>query len=113
MYESEVSVSEEYFQYLLTQLPVVFNQGKPVNQLTLSSSLLYLGVVNTGCKQLACLAKLVLSIVANSAGAEWLFSWMGQIYLKHRQQMHYDNMHHLATVAMDLDTQHQAGRACW
>jgi hypothetical protein len=61
-----------------------------------------------GRHQLACLAKLILTVVANSAGAERLFSRMGNIHTKRRNRMHHDKVHDLATVAMDLAAQHRA-----
>lgn len=76
--------------------------------LALWSTLPYPGATNTGRNQLAYLAKLLLSVVANSAGAERLFSRMGHIHSKRRNRMHYDKVHDLATVAMDLEEQHRA-----
>ncbi|KAG9103726.1 hypothetical protein FRC06_008583 [Ceratobasidium sp. 370] len=72
------------------------------------STLPYPGTTNTSRHQLSCLAKLVLSVVANSAGAERLFNRMGHIHSKRRNRMHHDKVHDLATLVMDLDAQHRA-----
>jgi hypothetical protein len=86
-------------------------QDKDVNLLALWSALSFPGTTNTD--QLACLAKLLLLIVANSASAERLFSGMGNIHTKRRSRLHYKKVHDLATAAMDLDAQHQAtGISC-
>ncbi|KEP45146.1 DUF659 family protein [Rhizoctonia solani 123E] len=84
------------------------NEGKGVNLDALWSTIPCPGTINTGRHQLACLAKLVLSIVANSAGCERLFSCMGNIHTKLRNRLNFERIHDIATVAMDIETQHQA-----
>ncbi|KAF8689801.1 hypothetical protein RHS03_09018, partial [Rhizoctonia solani] len=84
------------------------NEGKDINLDAIWSTLPCPGTVNTGCHQLACLARLILLIVANSAGCERLFSRMGNIHTKLRNQFNFKRVHDIATVAMDIDAQHQA-----
>ncbi|KAF8692824.1 hypothetical protein RHS03_08537, partial [Rhizoctonia solani] len=84
------------------------NEGKDINLDAIWSTLPCPGTVNTGRHQLACLARLILSIVANSAGCERLFSRMGNIHTKLRNRFNFKRVHDIATVAMDIDAQHQA-----
>ncbi|KAB5592329.1 HAT family dimerization protein [Ceratobasidium theobromae] len=92
-------------------------EDKDVNLLALWSTLPFSGTTNSDRNQLAYLAKLLLSVIANSTGAERLFSQMGNIHTKRQNQLHHEKVHDLATVAMDIDVQHQAAgqtreRAC-
>ncbi|KAG8689624.1 hypothetical protein FRC11_001571, partial [Ceratobasidium sp. 423] len=50
----------------------------------------------------------VLSIVANSAGCERLFSEMGYIHTKHRNHLSYEKVFDTAVVRMNLKRQHAA-----
>jgi hypothetical protein len=110
MYGKDVSVFACLSNVLISthRLHGIVPQDKEVNLLALWSALPFPGTSNTGRHQLACLAKLLLSVVANSAGAERLFSRMGNIHTKRRNRLHYEKVHDIATVAMDLDAQHQA-----
>ncbi|KAG9085640.1 hypothetical protein FRC06_003524, partial [Ceratobasidium sp. 370] len=83
-------------------------EDKPINLVALWSTLPNPGTTNSGRHQLSCLAKLILSVVANSAGAERLFSYMGHIHSKRRNRMHHTKVHDLVTLAIDLDAQHRA-----
>jgi hypothetical protein len=72
------------FRIGFKQTHIVFAtiKDKDVDLLALWSALPFPGIANTGQHQLTCLAKLLLSVVANSAGAERLFSLMGNIHTK-------------------------------
>ncbi|KAG8741094.1 hypothetical protein FRC10_003306, partial [Ceratobasidium sp. 414] len=106
-WEDEFSASAWHLDQYLQMYQ---REGKPVNLLALWSTLPYPGNTNTGRDQLACLAKLILSVVANSAGAERLFSRMGHIHSKRRNRLHHKKVHNIATVALDLEAQHKAAR---
>ncbi|EUC55524.1 hAT family dimerization protein [Rhizoctonia solani AG-3 Rhs1AP] len=84
------------------------NEGKDINLDAIWSTIPCPGTVNTGRHQLACLARLILSIVANSVGCERLFSRMGNIHTKLRNRLGFERVHDIATVAMDIEAQHQA-----
>ncbi|CAE6409198.1 unnamed protein product [Rhizoctonia solani] len=84
------------------------NEGKDVNLDVIWSTIPCTRTINTGRHQLACLARLILSIVANSACCERLFSRMGNIHTKLRNRLSFERVHDIATVAMDIEAQHQA-----
>ncbi|CAE6453995.1 unnamed protein product [Rhizoctonia solani] len=85
------------------------NDGKSINTVAVWLAVVHPGLANTGLSQLVKLAIRVHSVVANSAGAERLFSEMGHIQgSKRRNRLHYDKVHDLATVRIDLKRQHQA-----
>ncbi|QRV73696.1 hAT family dimerization protein [Ceratobasidium sp. AG-Ba] len=83
-------------------------EGKNINLDALWSTVPCPGTANTGRHQLAALARLILSIVANSAGCERLFSRMGIIHTKLRNRFDFERVHDIATLAMDIHAQHQA-----
>ncbi|CAE6518107.1 unnamed protein product, partial [Rhizoctonia solani] len=88
------------------------NEGKSVNTVAVWLAVVHPGSTNTGVSQLVELAVRVHSVVANSAGVERLFSEMGHIQgLKRRNRLHYDKVHDLATVRMDLKRQTSSGWA--
>ncbi|KAF8671798.1 hypothetical protein RHS04_08128 [Rhizoctonia solani] len=80
--------------------------GKPLNMINVWSGLLAYETPNSGRHQLAHLAIHVLSIVANSAGCERLFSEMGHIHTKRRNQLGYQKVFDTAVVRMDLKRKH-------
>ncbi|GAB1521158.1 hypothetical protein RhiTH_004249 [Rhizoctonia solani] len=84
------------------------NEGKDVNLDAIWLSVPCPGPVNSGRHQLVCLARLVLSIVANSAGCERLFSRMGNIHTKLRNRFNFKRVHDIATVALGIEAQHKA-----
>ncbi|KAG8706727.1 hypothetical protein FRC11_008013, partial [Ceratobasidium sp. 423] len=84
-------------------------RGKSINTVAVWLAVVHPGSTNTGLSQLVKLAVRVHSVVANSAGAERLFSEMGHIQgSKRRNRLHYDKVHNLAMVRIDLKRQHQA-----
>jgi hypothetical protein len=70
------------------------------------SGLLAYNTPNTGRHQLPHLAIHILSIIANSAGCERLFSEMGHIHTKRRNRLSYQKVFDTAVVRMDLKRQH-------
>ncbi|QRW17960.1 hAT family dimerization protein [Rhizoctonia solani] len=80
--------------------------GKPLNMIHVWSGLLAYETPNSGRHQLAHLAIHVLSIVANSAGCERLFSEMGHIHTKRRNRLGYQKVFDTAVVRMDLKRKH-------
>ncbi|KDN33141.1 hypothetical protein RSAG8_13769, partial [Rhizoctonia solani AG-8 WAC10335] len=84
------------------------NEGKDVNLDVIWSTIPCTRTINTGRHQLACLARLILSIVATSACCERLFSRMGNIHTKLRNRLSFERVHDMGTVAMDIEAQHQA-----
>ncbi|CAE6486181.1 unnamed protein product [Rhizoctonia solani] len=84
------------------------NEGKDINLGVIWSTIPCPGTINTGPHQFACLARLILSIVANAAGCKRLFSRMGNIHTKLQNRLSFEHVHDIATVAMDIEAQHQA-----
>ncbi|QRV84724.1 hAT family dimerization protein [Ceratobasidium sp. AG-Ba] len=82
--------------------------GRPINLVSIWSGLLAYKTPNSGRHQLAHLAIHVLSIVANSAGCERLFSEMGHIHTKRRAQLTFGKVFDTAVVRMDLKRKHAA-----
>ncbi|KDN35540.1 hypothetical protein RSAG8_11497, partial [Rhizoctonia solani AG-8 WAC10335] len=82
--------------------------GKPVNLMEVWSGLLAHKTPNSGRHQLTYLAIHVLSIVANSAGCERLFSEMGNIHTKRRNRLSFEKVFDTAVVKMNLKRQHAA-----
>ncbi|CAE6454793.1 unnamed protein product [Rhizoctonia solani] len=80
--------------------------GKLLNMIHVWSGLLAYKTPNSGRHQLAHLAIHVLSIVANSAGCERLFSEMGHIHTKRRNRLGYQKVFDTAVVRMDLKRKH-------
>ncbi|KAG8708307.1 hypothetical protein FRC11_006574 [Ceratobasidium sp. 423] len=78
--------------------------GKPVNLVEIWSGLLAHNTPNAGRPQLAHLAIHVLSIVANSAGCERLFSEMGYIHTKRRNHLSYEKV--FDTAVFGISTSH-------
>ncbi|CAE6478675.1 unnamed protein product [Rhizoctonia solani] len=82
--------------------------GKPFNMLEVWTGILPYNAPNAGRHQLAYLATHILSIVANSAGCERLFSEMGNIHTKRRNRLAYNKVFDTAVVRMDLKRKHAA-----
>ncbi|KAG8791459.1 hypothetical protein FRC12_009168 [Ceratobasidium sp. 428] len=82
--------------------------GKSLNMINIWSGLLAYQTPNTGRHQLAHLAIHILSIVANSAGCERLFSEMGHIHTKRRNRLGYQKVFDTAVVRMNLKRKHAA-----
>ena len=72
------------------------------------SGLLAYKTPNSGRHQLAHLAIHVLSIVANSAGCERLFSEMGNIHNKRHARLGHEKVFDTAIVRMELKRKHAA-----
>ncbi|KZV99187.1 hypothetical protein EXIGLDRAFT_831738 [Exidia glandulosa HHB12029] len=66
------------------------------------------GKIENGTTQLARLAALVLSIVANSAETERLWSRMGIIHTKLRNRLGAQKVHDTAMIKMDIQREHIA-----
>ncbi|EUC62985.1 hypothetical protein RSOL_468460, partial [Rhizoctonia solani AG-3 Rhs1AP] len=81
---------------------------KPVNLIRVWSGLLTPGTANVGRQQLVNLAINVLSIVANSAGCERLFSEMGYIQSERRSRLSNQKTFDTAVVRMELKREHAA-----
>ncbi|QRW24063.1 hypothetical protein RhiXN_10387 [Rhizoctonia solani] len=89
--------------------------GKPVNLVCVWLGLLTSNTANVGRQQLMHLAINVLSIVANSAGCEQLFSEMGYIQSKRCSCLSNKKTFNTAVVQMELKRTHAAAgltRAC-
>ncbi|KAG9081341.1 hypothetical protein FRC06_005628, partial [Ceratobasidium sp. 370] len=84
------------------------SQGRPINLVHIWSGLLAYKTPNSGRHQLVHLAIHILSIVANSAGCERLFSEMGHIHTKRRARLTYGKVFDTAVVRMDLKRKHAA-----
>ncbi|KDN35726.1 hypothetical protein RSAG8_11349, partial [Rhizoctonia solani AG-8 WAC10335] len=82
--------------------------GQPLNLVDVWSGLLMHQTPNSGRHQLAYLATHILSIVANSAGCERLFSEMGHIHTKRRSRLGYQKVFDSAVVRMSLKRKHAA-----
>ncbi|KAH7305757.1 hypothetical protein B0J17DRAFT_719574 [Rhizoctonia solani] len=82
--------------------------GKSLNMINVWSGLLAYQTSNTGRHQLAHLAIHILSIVANLAGCERLFSKMGHIHTKRRSRLGYQKVFDTAVVRMNLKRKHVA-----
>ncbi|CUA68261.1 Zinc finger BED domain-containing protein 4 [Homo sapiens] [Rhizoctonia solani] len=82
--------------------------GQLVNLVELWSSLLAPDELNTGRQQLIHLAINILSIVANSAGCERLFSEMGYTQSKRRSRLSNEKTFDTAVVRMELKRNHAA-----
>ncbi|CUA74385.1 hypothetical protein RSOLAG22IIIB_11179 [Rhizoctonia solani] len=82
--------------------------GKPVNLVHVWSGLLTPNASNNGHQQLVRLAINVLSIVANSAGCEQLFSEMGYTQSKRRSRLSNEKTFDTAVVQMELKQKHAA-----
>ncbi|KDN48405.1 hypothetical protein RSAG8_02997, partial [Rhizoctonia solani AG-8 WAC10335] len=82
--------------------------GKPFNMVEVWTGILPYNAPNVGRHQLAHLATHILSIVANSAGCERLFSEMGHIHTKRRNRLAYSKVFDTAVIRMDLKRKHAA-----
>ncbi|KAG8683760.1 hypothetical protein FRC11_013106, partial [Ceratobasidium sp. 423] len=82
--------------------------GKPVNLVRIWSGLLVSDTSNVGHQQLVHLALNVLSIVANSAGCEQLFSEMGYIQSNRHSRLSNQKTFDTAVVRMELKRNHAA-----
>ncbi|QRV96857.1 hypothetical protein RhiJN_24875 [Ceratobasidium sp. AG-Ba] len=106
-YSSRNKFSPERWSY--EELREVYkNAGKPVSLVNIWSGLLGHNTPNAGRSQIVYLAIHILSIVANSAGCERLFSEMGYIHSKRRNRLSYQKVFDTAVVQMELKRQHAA-----
>jgi hypothetical protein len=83
-------------------------RSQPVDLIGVWTGLLLSDLGNVGRQQLVHLAINVLSIIANSAGCERLFSEMGHIQSKHRARLSNQKTFDTAVVRMELKRKHAA-----
>ncbi|EUC62042.1 hypothetical protein RSOL_412330 [Rhizoctonia solani AG-3 Rhs1AP] len=82
--------------------------GKRFNMVEVWTGIPPYNAYNVGRHQLAHLAIHLLLMVADSAGCEGLFSEMGHIHTKRRNQLAYSKIFDIAIVRMDFESKHAA-----
>ncbi|KAH7338638.1 hypothetical protein B0J17DRAFT_551480, partial [Rhizoctonia solani] len=97
-YEFRSEFSSDRWDYQEQQ--ALHERAKSLNMINMWSGLLAYQTPNTGRHQLAHLAIHILSIVANLAGCERLFSEMSHIHTKRRSRLGYQKVFDTAVVRM-------------